>query len=82
MRGLAAYSLAAGVAVATLVPAGATSLPLRLQRAAALTFVVNSTGDQADAVGNGVCATAAGTCTLRAALSEANRNPGHDTVAF
>ena len=82
VRGLAAYSLAAGVAVATLVPAGVTPASLPLERAAALTFVVNSTGDEADAVGNGVCATAAGTCTLRAALSEANRNPGHDTVAF
>ncbi|HEX8999155.1 MAG TPA: choice-of-anchor Q domain-containing protein, partial [Blastocatellia bacterium] len=36
-------------------------------------FTVNNTGDAADATpGNGVCATAGGVCTLRAAIEEAN----------
>ncbi|MDN5763576.1 MAG: hypothetical protein L0H41_14835, partial [Microlunatus sp.] len=33
------------------------------------TFVVNSTGDAADARVDGVCATTAGMCTLRAAMT-------------
>ncbi len=37
-------------------------------------FTVNSLGDEPDAVvGNGVCATAVATCTLRAAIQEAGR---------
>ena len=32
--------------------------------------------------GDGVCATAAGTCPLRAAVGEANSLPGTDTIAF
>ncbi|HSH81416.1 MAG TPA: CSLREA domain-containing protein [Herpetosiphonaceae bacterium] len=49
----------------------------------AMTFTVNSTGDQADAsIGNGRCATSTGTCTLRAAIAEANRHSGPDTIAF
>lgn len=48
---------------------------------AAATFTVNSTADAPDSSpGNGICATAAGTCTLRAAVMEANAlaaaNPG------
>jgi CSLREA domain-containing protein len=47
------------------------------------TFVVNSTGDDIDAnSGDGICATAMGSCTLRAAITEANRHAGADTVAF
>jgi CSLREA domain-containing protein len=49
----------------------------------AMNFVVDSTADDPDAVqGNGICATAAGVCTLRAAILEANRNPGPDTISF
>jgi len=49
----------------------------------AMSFVVNSTADDPDAVqGNGICATAAGVCTLRAAILEANRNSGPDTISF
>ena len=45
-------------------------------------FTVTTTGDAADAaVGNGVCATATGDCTLRAALAEANA-AGDATVKF
>ncbi|HSH81417.1 MAG TPA: Ig-like domain-containing protein [Herpetosiphonaceae bacterium] len=62
-------------------PAG--ELPQLAAEAAALTFTVNSTGDQVDAsIGNGRCATSAGTCTLRAAIAEANSHTGPDTIAF
>ncbi len=48
---------------------------------AAETFTVDSTADAADAnPGNGVCASGAGECTLRAAVQEANSHPGRDTV--
>jgi CSLREA domain-containing protein len=51
--------------------------------ARAATFVVNSTGDAADATpGNGVCATSGGVCTLRAAIQEANALAGNDTINF
>lgn len=52
-----------------------------VELAYASTFTVNSTSDQADAnPGNGVCATSAGACTLRAAIQEANALPGADTI--
>ena len=47
------------------------------------TITVTSTVDQPDAVpGDGVCATAGGACTLRAAIQEANRLPGAQNVAI
>lgn len=46
------------------------------------TFVVNSTGDQPDAKLDGTCLTAAGTCTLRAALREADNVNGHAEIDF
>ena len=47
----------------------------------AATFTVDSTTDTVDVnPGNGVCATAAGNCTLRAAVQEANAIPGTDTI--
>jgi CSLREA domain-containing protein len=50
---------------------------------APLTFTVNSTTDAVDtAPGNGVCATAAGACTLRAAIQEANAHAGLDTISI
>lgn len=50
----------------------------------AATFIVNSTGDGADAnPGDGVCETATpGECTLRAAIQEANALAGTDTIHF
>jgi CSLREA domain-containing protein len=49
--------------------------------ASAATFTVNSTADAVDArPGDGICATAAGACTLRAAIQETNALPGADTV--
>ena len=46
------------------------------------TFVVNATGDEADAVRNGVCATASGACTLRAAIQEANGQTVNTQISF
>ncbi|MDA2936762.1 right-handed parallel beta-helix repeat-containing protein [Acidobacteria bacterium AH-259-A15] len=48
------------------------------------TFTVNSTGDESDAAIDGVCETAGGSndCTLRAAIQEANSNPGLDVIQF
>src|SRR5207249_11164567 len=51
--------------------------------AAPLTFTVNSTADAVDAnIGDNACRTAAGVCTLRAAIQEANRNSGTDTISL
>jgi CSLREA domain-containing protein len=56
--------------------------------AVGVTFTVNSTGDLADANApsgpwDGVCATATGSCTLRAAIQESNQSVGfQDTIAF
>lgn len=45
------------------------------------TFTVNSKDDIGDAApGNGLCATAAGRCTLRAAIEEANALAGADEI--
>ena len=50
---------------------------------AALVLVVNSTADTSDKTpGDGICATAANVCTLRAAIQEANLNNGPDTIDF
>ncbi|MCB0012938.1 MAG: right-handed parallel beta-helix repeat-containing protein, partial [Anaerolineales bacterium] len=50
---------------------------------AAASFVVDSTADTADALpGDGLCADSGGACTLRAAIQEANENPGSDLIAF
>lgn len=49
----------------------------------AATFTVNSTADAVDAaLGDGVCATAGGQCTLRAAIQEANALAGADTITL
>ncbi len=51
------------------------------QQAVALTFVVDDTADAVDAVpGDCVCATAGATCTLRAAVQEANACAGFDVI--
>jgi CSLREA domain-containing protein len=47
----------------------------------AATFIVNSTLDKPDtSPGNGVCATGASVCTLRAAIQEANALAGNDLI--
>ena len=46
-------------------------------------LVVNTTSDLADATpGNGICATSLGECSLRAAITEGDANPGPDTITF
>jgi CSLREA domain-containing protein len=46
-------------------------------------LVVDSTTDAVDAApGNGRCQTAGGVCTLRAAVQEANAQPGEDEILF
>lgn len=51
--------------------------------AQATLLIVDSTGDGGDGnPGDGRCQTAARTCTLRAAIDEANANPGPDTISF
>ncbi len=50
-------------------------------QATAASITVTSTIDAVDAnPGDGTCATAAGTCSLRAAIQEANASPGLDDV--
>ena len=58
--------------------------PTTTQAAAAgTTFVVNSSGDQWDATaGDGICRTSVNTCTLRAAIQEANAQAGANTINF
>jgi len=47
------------------------------------TFAVNSSVDAPDAnIGDGICATSTGECTLRAAVDEANALLGMDTITF
>ncbi len=59
----------------------ALCLPVRPAHAA--TFTVDSPLDAVDAApGDGVCATSAGLCTLRAAVQEANAQPGPDVVVL
>lgn len=49
--------------------------------AGAATFRVNSTADSVDATpGDGTCATSVGSCTLRAAIQEANALAGGDRI--
>jgi len=49
----------------------------------ATTYTVNSDTDAQDAnPGDGVCATAGGECTLRAAIEEANTHTGYQTIHF
>ena len=48
-----------------------------------MVFVVDAAVDVVDAVpGDGACATAAGLCTLRAAVQEANASPGAHTIVL
>src|SRR5262245_50220381 len=68
----------AGIRVAALLSAA-----VAVASAQADTYTVNSTVDAVDATpGNGTCATAAGTCTLRAAVQEANAHAGPDTITL
>ncbi len=56
------------------------SLP---KRSAGIPLFVDSVGDLSDIIpGDGVCETAIVTCTLRAAIDEANASVGLDTIGF
>jgi hypothetical protein len=67
------------VGVVAIVVLGGRWLPARAEPAL-VTFNVNSTLDQIDAdLTDGLCRTAAGTCTLRAAVMQANTISGQGT---
>src|SRR5688572_8906943 len=52
-------------------------------RVHAANFNVNTNADGVDAnPGDGICLTAQGACTLRAAIMQANASPGLDTITF
>jgi CSLREA domain-containing protein len=58
-------------------------LPPARPVSSAAAFVVDSTGDEDDAsAGDGACATTTATCTLRAAIEEANATSGPNTIDF
>ena len=47
------------------------------------TFTVNSTDNRADVNGaDGICQTSSGTCSLRAAVEQANYTRGPNTIRF
>ena len=82
MRNLIRFSCVLA-STAVLIAAVVLALGAASQHAqAATTFTVNSTGDESDAGLNGVCSTAGGMCTLRAAVQEANYTAGQDTIGF
>jgi large repetitive protein len=59
------------------------SAAVAVASAQADTYTVNTTTDAVDATpGNGICASAAGKCTLRAAIQEANAHAGPDAVSL
>ncbi len=75
LRNLCRASLSAATAVALMLGWGGRPA------SAVLTFAVTSTADAVDASpGDGVCATANGQCTLRAAVQEANAFPGVSAI--
>ena len=80
---LGALALSLAALLSTHLPGG----PIPAVSADA-TFVVDSTGDEADAApGDGICEDGPyfdgpGRCTLRAAIEESNASPGHDTISF
>ncbi|MEM7339648.1 MAG: CSLREA domain-containing protein [Actinomycetota bacterium] len=76
--------LLAPVVVLGVVAAVFAASPAAAQGPAAnATIVVDSTADGADQnLGDGVCATSSGACTLRAAIAQANANRGPDRIEF
>jgi hypothetical protein len=64
----------------TLSIATVMALLLSTAPARALVFSVDTKVDKPDAQIDGVCATADGTCSLRAAVQEANAQPGEDII--
>ncbi len=75
-----AKALAAGLLVAGMIAAG---MMAGIPAHAATTFVVDSTSDESDASAtDGLCKTAGGACTLRAAIQQANATLGADVINF
>lgn len=69
--------------VVTLLVGGVLHVGIAPSAVASVQFVVNSNGDQADLFpGDGVCQTALLTCTLRAAIQEANTTSARDSISF
>src|SRR5687768_14741066 len=69
------------IALVGLALAAAAIAGIEAASASPASFTVNSTSDAVDArVGDGACVTRAGTCTLRAAIQEANALPGADLI--
>jgi CSLREA domain-containing protein len=78
MKRALAVGIAAVTVLATMAATGGTA-----NASPGLALVVNSTGDGADAhVGDGICLTAAGTCTLRAAIQEADAQTSAVAINF
>ena len=74
-----ACMLCAAVLLLTMPYAAALAEP----QAPGATFAVNTTADTQDAnPGNGICADGGGSCSLRAAVREANALPGADTITL
>lgn len=75
-----------GVAIISLLFGVTLVLKPIVAAAEAKTIVIDSTADQPDSTpGDGACRTAAGGCTLRAAIQEANANNNpseQDTISF
>ena len=79
-RGLERVAVLGAATVAAVLPALSGAGPAG---AAGGTYTVNSTADTADVTtGDGACLTAAGTCTLRAALQQDQADGGPSTVRF
>ncbi len=71
------------VSIQRLTQSLSLSLCFFLNSASAVEFVVTSTVDEVDAaLGDGLCATAASQCTLRAAVQEANALAGADVITL
>jgi CSLREA domain-containing protein len=76
---VAATALLSGLALALVVWLAV----IPATRVQAATYTVNATGDDGDDnVGDGVCHTAGGQCTLRAAIEEANASVDDDVIAI
>ena len=79
-RGLERVVIVAAALAAALLP---TLLAAPSAGAAGGRYVVTSTDDAVDAtLGDGLCRTSAGTCTLRAALQQDQADGGPSTIAF
>jgi CSLREA domain-containing protein len=76
---LQAVNAAVGRPAATI----SAARPAAVTTAASATYVVNTSGDRADAnVGDGVCSDSRGSCSLRAAIQEADWLAGDDRIVF